>query len=117
MNPYGVPEMSVVTAAQRLADGDDLIVLDVREPHEVALVSLGDAVALAPLSQLAARRELALPETVADKNAEILVICHHGNRSLQVAAWLRQQGWTRVYNLTGGLDAYAVQVDPSIGRY
>ena len=47
----------------------------------------------------------------------LVVICHHGNRSAQVTAWLLDLGWESVYNLSGGIDAYARQVDPAIGLY
>jgi rhodanese-related sulfurtransferase len=57
------------------------------------------------------------PEMLDDKDAEIVVMCHHGNRSAQVTAWLRGNGYTNVYNMTGGIDAYARQVDASVGRY
>ncbi|MFQ5435920.1 MAG: rhodanese-like domain-containing protein, partial [Anaerolineae bacterium] len=60
----------------------------------------------------------ALPTAVTqNKDTEIVVMCHHGIRSAQVVAWLRQQGWTNVWNMTGGIDAYATAVDPTIGRY
>jgi rhodanese-related sulfurtransferase len=44
-------------------------------------------------------------------------MCHHGNRSQQVTAWLAQQGWKNTFNVRGGIDAYARQVDPSVGMY
>jgi rhodanese-related sulfurtransferase len=57
------------------------------------------------------------PLPALDKEATVVVFCHHGIRSAQVAAWLLDQGWQSVYNLAGGIDAYARQVDPSIGFY
>jgi rhodanese-related sulfurtransferase len=51
------------------------------------------------------------------KETEIVVMCHHGVRSAQVVSWLRQQGWTNVWNLSGGIDAYARDVDPAVGFY
>ena len=118
MNPFGVPGLSVQEFAQKRIDGADLLVLDVREPYELTYANLGDGVLLAPLSALAQEGLDALPaEVTVDKEAEIVVMCHHGNRSAQVTAWLRQQGWTNVFNLDGGIDAYAGAVDPSVGRY
>lgn len=117
MNPYGVPGLSVQEVAQKRDDGEDFILLDVREPHELTYANLGSAVLLAPLSELAQQGPQALPEEVLNKDAEIVVMCHHGNRSAQVTAWLRQQGWTNVFNMDGGIDAYAALVDPGIGRY
>ena len=52
-----------------------------------------------------------------DRNAEIFVLCHHGMRSAHVADYLAEQGFTRVGNVTGGIDAWALMVDPSVPRY
>jgi len=52
-----------------------------------------------------------------DKNAEIVVFCHKGVRSAQVTMWLKQQGWTNVLSMAGGIDAWAKQVDPDGGMY
>lgn len=117
-NPYGVPEISPQQVAEKRAKQETFILLDVREPHELNYANLGDGVMLTPLSQIAQRQMAALPEAVAnDKNAHIVVFCHHGGRSAQVAAWLRQHGWLNVYNMDGGIDAYARTVDPLVGRY
>jgi rhodanese-related sulfurtransferase len=118
MNPYGVPGLSVQEVAKKRENGDDFILLDVREPNELLYANLGDGVLTAPLSELAEQGPEALPETVlSDKDAEIVVMCHHGTRSAQVTAWLRQLGWTHVLNMDGGIEAYAIAVDPAVGRY
>lgn len=118
MNPFGVPGISPQDLAQRRANNDAFILLDVREPHEQTYAHLGDGVTLLPLSDLARRQLEALPPEIAnDKEAEIVVLCHHGNRSAQVAAWLLHHGWQNVWNADGGIEAYAVEVDPTIGRY
>jgi len=117
MNPYGLPEINVEEVARRRAAGDAFILVDVREPHEIAAVNLGAGVELVPMSEIAALRLDALPAALDDRNAEVVVICHHGTRSLQVSAWLRQQGWNNVLNMTGGVEAWAQRVDPTIGRY
>ena len=118
MNPYGVPGFSVQEVAQKRANGDDFVLLDVREPNELLYANLGENVLIAPLSQLARQGLEALPkEVAANKEAEIVIMCHHGNRSAQVTAWLRQQGWTNVFNLDGGIEAYAIAIDPAVGRY
>lgn len=117
-NPFGVPGVSVRDVAALRGGKDDFILLDVREPHELAIVNLGERVTAVPLSELASKQLDALPATVAeDKASHIVVFCHHGGRSAQVVGWLRQQGWTNVFNMDGGIDAYAVQIDPSLGRY
>ena len=117
-NPYGVPEISVVELAERQNNQEAFLWLDVREPNEHGAVHIDDErIDLVPLSQLAAQQLDALPESANDKDADIVVMCHHGMRSAQVVAWLSQQGWTNVINLAGGIDAWAKEVDPAIGTY
>lgn len=113
-----VPEIDVQAFAGRLADNPALVVLDVREPYELKLAHLNDGrVALAPLSALAEIGLDALPAAAQVQQAEIVVLCHHGVRSVQVTAWLRSQGWTNVFSLRGGIDAYASAIDPAVGHY
>lgn len=113
-----IPEISSQEFSQKLAGMEPLVVLDVREPNEVAWVQLDDQrVVFAPMSKLSSLGLNALPKAAADPKAEIVVICHHGVRSAKVTAWLRAQNWQRVFSLAGGLEAYATQIDPSIGRY
>ena len=116
-NPLNIPSTSVQDLKQKLENGTDFVLLDVREPVELLKANLGNVALNVPLSKLAEYGTERLPDKVLqDKEAEIVVLCHHGNRSAQVTAWLRQQGWTRVFNLTGGIDAYAA-IDLSVGRY
>ncbi len=117
MNPFGVPETDALTVAARREQGDDFILLDVRESAELQIVNLGAEVLHLPLSQLAAEQLAAIPPELADKEQEIVVLCHHGSRSAQVVAYLRANGWTNVINLQGGIHAWAVMVDPSLPRY
>ena len=117
-NPYGVPDISPQQVAEKRAKQEAFILLDVREPHELNYANLGDGVTLVPVSQIAQKQMAALPDDITgDKNAQIVVFCHHGGRSAQVAAWLRQHGWNNVYNMDGGIDAYARMVDAGVGRY
>lgn len=117
-NMYGVPEVSVTELAGRQANGDQFVWLDVREPNEQAAVSIDDErICLLPMSRLASEQLDALPDVAKDQDAEIVVMCHHGIRSAQVVAWLRQQGWTNVINLDGGIAAWAKEVDPTVGTY
>lgn len=84
--------------------------LDVREPWEVATASLPDAIAI-PMGQIAARAgEL-------DPSRPVVCLCHHGMRSMQVAMFLDRRGFADVWNLTGGIDAWAREVDPSCPTY
>jgi rhodanese-related sulfurtransferase len=117
MNQYILPEITPAELARKRADGESFVLLDVREPVELGYANLGDGVEVAPLSRLAREQLAALPTAVQAKETEIVVMCHHGVRSAQVVSWLRQQGWTNVWNLSGGIDAYARDVDPAVGFY
>lgn len=116
-NPYGVPEVSVQTLAEKRKNNENFVLLDVREEHELQFADVGDGVTLLPLSLLAEQKLGAIPDEIADKGTEVIVMCHTGRRSAQVTAWLQQQGWTNVFNLDGGIEAYAVEIDPDVGRY
>ena len=86
------------------------LVLDVREPweHDRARV---EGSTLIPMREIPAR----IAELPADR--EIVVLCHHGSRSAQVAQWLARNGVSRVHNLAGGIDAWSRLVDPTVPRY
>lgn len=117
-NLFGVPGVSVQELAEKRRRGAAFVLLDVREPHELVVANLGDGVTAVPLSQIARQQEAALPEELRiNKDAEVLVLCHHGNRSAQVTGWLLQNGFTNVWNVDGGIDAYAIEVDTAVGRY
>ncbi|MGL4650738.1 MAG: rhodanese-like domain-containing protein [Caldilineaceae bacterium] len=117
-NPYGAPEISAGALKAKRDAGEALTWLDVREPWEVRRVQVKDEGILnTPLSDLSQRGLDALPDQALDKQAAIVVQCHHGVRSAQVALWLRQQGWSDVVSLAGGVDAWAKEVDASIGTY
>lgn len=90
------------------------LLLDVREPWEVATAALNHPAATTlniPMQQVPAR----LGEL--DPQRPIVCVCHHGMRSAQVAMFLAHHGCTQVYNLTGGIDAWSTLVDPSVPRY
>lgn len=86
------------------------VLLDVREPEEFALCRIDGSVHI-PMSRI--RHQL----DSLDRDENIVVICHHGIRSLQVAGLLVHNGFERVRNLAGGIDAWADEVDPSLPRY
>jgi adenylyltransferase/sulfurtransferase len=94
----------------RLDKGEHPVLLDVREPEEVEIVNLLDAVHI-PMGEVPSR----LHELDPDK--EIIVYCHHGVRSLRVAQFLAQHDFTKVVNLAGGIDAWALDVEPGMVRY
>ncbi|MBI4783697.1 MAG: rhodanese-related sulfurtransferase [Oscillatoriophycideae cyanobacterium NC_groundwater_1537_Pr4_S-0.65um_50_18] len=107
------PQISVEELARRITE-PSLQLIDVREPEEVAIAQLQGFVNL-PLSQFSDWAENIHSRFEAD--AETLVLCHHGMRSAQMCSWLHQQGFTRVRNISGGIEAYAAIVDPTIPRY
>ena len=107
MEPYA--EIAPADLKRRLDAGDAPTILDVREPWEHELAAIPGA-RLIPMDQLQWRvGELG-------ENREIVVHCHHGQRSAAVVQWLRRQGVPAV-NLRGGIDAWAVEVDPALRRY
>ncbi len=113
-----VPEITVAELSEKLTSEDKFILLDVREPHELNFARLTDSrLEVTPLSRLAREGTRALSESANSKDATIYVMCHHGNRSGQVTAWLVQQGWKNVFNVHGGIDEYARKVDQSVGVY
>ena len=107
--PTSMTDISVEELKQRLDRGDNLFVLDVREPHEYQICNLGGH--LIPLNDLPKRvGEL-------DPSKEIVVHCKMGGRSAKAADFLRQSGFTRVHNLAGGITAWAERIDPKVPKY
>ena len=96
--------------AARLAAGERLVLLDVREPRELAICALPGVVHI-PMGDLAHRAgEL-------DPDAPTVCICHHGRRSAMVAGRLERMGFGAVINLSGGMARWADDVDPAMARY
>jgi adenylyltransferase/sulfurtransferase len=107
--PSTIKDMTVEELKQRLDKGDDLFVLDVREPHEYQICNLGGH--LIPLNDLPKRvSEL-------DSSREIVVHCKMGGRSAKAVDFLKQTGFTRVHNLAGGITAWAERIDPKVPKY
>ncbi len=94
-----------------LDTGSDVVVLDVRESWEIETAALAGSVNI-PMGNIPARFSEQL-----DPSKHIIVICHHGVRSMNVTAWLRQQGLERVQSLRGGIDSWARQIDPRVPLY
>ena len=107
----GIPQISVEQLKSRLDQGDRPFILDVREPHEYAIVNLGAP--LIPVGQVGQR----LSELPANKDQEIVVHCKTGGRSQKASVELRAAGYTNVKNLTGGITAWADKIDPSLPKY
>ena len=103
--------MSVKELQARLADlVNQPLILDVREPWEGDICSLPGARHI-PMGRI----PTSLQEL--DKDKEIVVLCHHGVRSYQVAYYLQHQGFNNLHNLQGGIDAWARQIDPTMPKY
>jgi adenylyltransferase/sulfurtransferase len=104
-----MPEITPEELKRRLGAGDDLFIVDVREPHEYQICNLGGH--LIPLNDLPKR----LSEL--DASREIVVHCKLGGRSAKAVDFLRQSGFAKVHNLAGGIDAWAERVDPKMPKY
>ena len=104
-----VPEITPSELKARLDRGDDLFILDVREPHEYQICNIGGY--LIPLGDLSRRvSEL-------DSSREIVAHCRSGKRSAEASEFLRQAGFRKVLNLKGGILAWSDEVDPSVPKY
>ena len=92
--------------------GDAFLLLDCREQDEWDFCHI-DGAMLIPMSEL----QLRMPELDAHRDAEIIVYCHHGVRSLRVAMWLQQQGFQQAASMAGGIEEWSLNVDPAVPRY
>ena len=106
----GVQTLSVAELKTWRDEGKDFVLLDVREDGEVAHANIAEHTHI--VMNLIPLRHNELPD---DK--PIVVYCHHGMRSMQVALFLEHAGFSDVYNLSGGIEAWSVQIDPSAARY
>jgi rhodanese-related sulfurtransferase len=112
------PEITVTDLSAKLKSEDKFILLDVRELTELNHARITDSrLEVTPMSRLAQEGPNALSDSVRSQEVPVYVLCHHGNRSMQVTAWLAQQGWKNVFNVRGGIDEYARKVDQSVGFY
>jgi len=112
------PEITITDLAEKLKSEEKFILLDVRELVELNQAKITDGrLEVAPMSRLAREGISLLSESAQSQESTIYVMCHHGNRSLQVTMWLAQQGWKNVFNVRGGINEYARQVDRSVGFY
>jgi rhodanese-related sulfurtransferase len=104
-----IPEITPRELKTRLDRGDDLYILDVREPHEYKICNIGGH--LIPLGELAQRAaEL-------DSSKEIVAHCRSGKRSADAVDFLRKAGFKKIWNLKGGILAWSDEVDPSVPKY
>ena len=103
-------EISAAEAAALLRESQARLV-DVREPWESKTARV-DGSLLIPMNELPARAAQEL-----DPADRLVVLCHHGVRSMNVAIWLRRQGFAQAQSIRGGIDAWSLEVDPSLPRY
>lgn len=103
-------DIDVQTLSNARNEGVALTLLDVREDEELAVCAIDGALHI-PMQEV--------PPRISDlpRNQPLVVICHHGGRSDQVAQFLRGQGFSNVHNLAGGIDSWALMVDPKMCRY
>ena len=106
-------EITPQEAQNRLTKGSGAVLIDVREPEEFALAKVEGSQLI---SMQTVPAQLQMLEQMADENT-LLVLCHHGVRSLQVVAWLRQQGIEDCYSVAGGIDRWSREVDKGVPRY
>ena len=107
-----IPELSPAELAAWRDDPvrEPPLVVDVREPWETGICRIGESQCV-PLAQLPASLGF-LP-----RERDIVLVCHHGVRSMHAGMWLRNQGFERVHNLRGGIAAWAEEVEPTMPRY
>ena len=105
----GIPQLGPA-AARTLIQEQGAVLLDVREPWEYAQVHV-EGSRHVPMGQV--------PDCLGelDPASQYVVMCHHGNRSQRVAEFLASKGYARVVNLAGGIDAWALQLDPNLAQY
>ena len=105
----GVPEITVKDLKGKLDNGEDINVLDVREPHEYEVANIG--VKLVPLGEL--------PQRLAefDQSENFAIHCKTGGRSAKAVKLLQDAGFTNVYNVKGGITAWSEEIDPSVPKY
>ncbi len=106
--PY---EISVADVAALRACGDTFTLLDVREPWEITTASIDGSVNI-PMGEMASRANSEL-----DPDIHIIVMCHHGARSLSVTAWLRREGIEAAQSMAGGIDQWSREIDPTVPLY
>ena len=104
-------EISPTEVHQRIAAGEALTLIDVREVPEHEICRINGA-ALIPMNEIPKQLE-----NLRKAEPPMIVFCHHGVRSLRVVSWLREQGIADCVSMSGGIDAWSLQVDPSVPRY
>lgn len=105
-------EISAIELKDKLDKGDDLVILDIREPHELQISKLDNTLHI-PIREIESR----LTELEEYKDKDIVVYCRTGRRSEQCTEFLQAKGFSKAINLTGGIHAWSDDVDPEIMKY
>jgi rhodanese-related sulfurtransferase len=103
-------EISAAEAANLLREKEARLI-DVREPWEFETAHIDGSI-LMPMGEVAARAHQEL-----EPEERLMVLCHHGIRSMNVTAWLREQGFEQTQSVRGGIDAWSAEVDAAVKRY
>jgi len=111
LSPKITPEQYLKVRNETAGKADTPLLLDVREPWEFATAAIPGAT-LIPMGDIPSRAHAEL-----DPDQPIIVLCHHGARSLSVTMWLRREGFDHAQSLAGGIDFWSRSIDPSIPRY
>lgn len=104
-------EISAAEVKSLRDSGQEFTLLDVREPWEFEAAQIAGSMHM-PMGDVPARFQQEL-----DPENHIVVVCHHGVRSMNVTAWLRQQGFEKVQSLRGGIDRWSREIDPTVPLY
>lgn len=105
-------EIGVLSVSEMIKNEDDFLLIDVRTKEEVAIANI-EGTTLVTLNELPSR----LQDLDSHRDRRIVIHCHHGGRSLTAAEFLRENGFPKAQSMAGGIEAWSVQVDPSIPRY
>jgi rhodanese-related sulfurtransferase len=105
------PEITAEAFVKLREEPNPPLLVDVREPWEVETASVSGATVI-PMSEFTSRAHAEL-----DPDQPYVVMCHHGQRSLSVTIWLRNQGFEQVQSLAGGIDNWSRTIDPSVPLY
>jgi rhodanese-related sulfurtransferase len=103
-------EITPAEVKRRLDQGQKLLLIDVREPWEFDICNIAGA-KLIPMGTVPANLQ------ALDTDDDIVIYCHRGMRSLDVAVWLRGQGVERATSLAGGIERWSLEIDPNVPRY
>ncbi len=105
-----IQQITPLQLQQKRTQQPDLKILDVREPHEFEFAHIVDSI-LIPLSLIPLKIE------ELNRDEDLVVLCHHGVRSMMACRFLAKEGFENLYNLAGGIDAWSVECDSTVPRY